>query len=134
TPISPNVPIPLISRPGIQRDGTVFAGDCYTEGQWVRFQRGLPRKMGGYRQVSPSLPEVPYGMRADMSGSNIYLHIGSASNLTQVVTDYQGLLSSQVDRTPAGFLANSNHIWTLDTFVETLGGSLQIVAHANESL
>src|SRR5690606_10710029 len=54
--------------------------------------------------------------------------------LTQVVTDYQGLLTSQSDRTPAGFVSDPGHIWCLDTYTETLGGSLQIIACATQSL
>jgi hypothetical protein len=40
---------------GIQRDGTVFDMNFYTDGQWVRFQRGRPRKMAGYRQVTSNI-------------------------------------------------------------------------------
>ena len=35
----------LKSQPGIKRDGTKFEGDFYVDGQWVRFQRGRPRKI-----------------------------------------------------------------------------------------
>lgn len=127
-------PVPIRSAPGIQRDGTAFDSDAYTDGQWVRFQRGLPRKMGGYRQVTSTLQEVTRGMRADVSGPSIYLHLGSSSYITQVVTDQQGLLSNQIDRTPMGFAPDPRHLWTLDTYVETLGGSLQIVGCAPMTL
>jgi hypothetical protein len=40
--------VALQIKPGIQRDGTQFAAPTYVDGQWVRFQNGLPRKMGGY--------------------------------------------------------------------------------------
>lgn len=40
---------PLIYKPGIKRDGTLFQADYCTEGQWVRFQRGFVRKMGGMK-------------------------------------------------------------------------------------
>lgn len=123
-------PIPVTSSPGIQRDGTTFSAKSYIDGRWTRFQRGLPRKMGGYRQVTPTLPERVRGMRADMSGGSIFLHAGSATKLTQVITDYQGILSNQVDRTPAGFAGDQDNIWTLDTFTETLSGTLQIIACA----
>lgn len=39
----------LKSSPGIKRDGTKFEGDHYTDGQWVRWQRNLPRKMGAIK-------------------------------------------------------------------------------------
>ncbi len=130
----PPMPIPIQARPGIQRDGTVFASESYTDGEWVRFQRGLPRKMGGYRQITATLPGAPYGMRADMDGASIFLHAGSAGALTQIVTDHQGLLSAQNDRTPAGFTSDPDHLWVLDTYTETLGGTLQIVACATKML
>lgn len=121
-------PIPIQSRPGIQRDGTLFAGDSYVDGEWVRFQRGLPRKMGGFRQVTATLPEAARGMRADMNGAFVYAHIGSASYLTQVVTNQQGLLVNQFNRTPASpFAPDPNGLWVLDTYTETLGGTLQII-------
>jgi hypothetical protein len=46
----------LDTRPGIQRDGTLFDKEYYTDGRWVRFQKfggefARPRKMGGYRQI-----------------------------------------------------------------------------------
>ena len=50
--------VQIKSLPGIKRDGTKFEGDQYVDGQWVRFQRGLPRKMGGYRSISKYLREV----------------------------------------------------------------------------
>ena len=38
--------------PGIQRDGTYFDKNFYTNGRWVRFQRGRPRKILGYRAIT----------------------------------------------------------------------------------
>jgi len=37
--------------PGVQRDGTIFDINFYTDARWVRFQRGRPRKIGGYRAI-----------------------------------------------------------------------------------
>ena len=51
----------LKSNPGIKRDGTKYEGDFYVDGQWMRFQRGLPRKMGGYRSNNKDLTEISRG-------------------------------------------------------------------------
>ncbi|NDF92941.1 MAG: hypothetical protein EB115_13465, partial [Betaproteobacteria bacterium] len=50
----------LDTKPGIQRDGTIFDKEYYTDGKWVRFQKfggefARPRKMGGYREIANSL-------------------------------------------------------------------------------
>ena len=47
--------ISLLIKPGVQRDGTVFDAPCFVAGMWVRFQRGRPRKMGGYKAVNYGL-------------------------------------------------------------------------------
>ena len=41
----------LKSSPGIKRDGTKFEGDNYTDGQWVRWQRGYLVKWEVLKQL-----------------------------------------------------------------------------------
>jgi hypothetical protein len=38
---------PLTYKPGIKRDGTKFQSEYCTDGQWIRFQRGIVKKIGG---------------------------------------------------------------------------------------
>ena len=38
-------------KPGILRDGSPFQGEYCTNGQWVRFFRGMPQNMGGMKAV-----------------------------------------------------------------------------------
>ena len=42
----------LSPQPGIKRDGTYLEGEQCSDGQWVRFQRGKAKKMGGYRRIT----------------------------------------------------------------------------------
>ncbi len=46
---------------GIKRDGTVFEAREYSDGVWCRFQRGTPKKIGGYRQLFNSFSGIPRG-------------------------------------------------------------------------
>ena len=55
----------LDTQPGVQRDGTVFDKAFYIDGQWVRFQRGRPRKIGGYREISDCLSGISRGIYVD---------------------------------------------------------------------
>jgi hypothetical protein len=43
---------PLVYSAGIQRDGTKFQSEYCLDGQWVRFQRGKVRKIGGMKGAS----------------------------------------------------------------------------------
>lgn len=129
------MPILVRSRPGIKRDGTQFEGDNYIDGLWCRFQRGLPRKMGGYRAVTSTLPERVYGMRVDSQNGTQYAHLGGASTLEQIRMDGFGNFTGQSARIPGGFATSSNDVWQLDVlFDDTGGGANKLVAHAGQNL
>lgn len=128
-------PILVRSRPGIKRDGTQFEGDNYIDGMWCRFQRGLPRKMGGYRSVTSTIPERVYGMHIHSENGSQYAHLGGASTLTQVKMDSMGNLTGQNARIPAGFANSSNNVWQMDSmFDDTGAGANKIIAHAGQNL
>lgn len=130
-----STPILIRSRSGIKRDGTQLEGDFYIDGVWCRFQRGLPRKIGGYRTVTSTVPDLTYGMRVDSVNGTQYAHLGGASTLTQVLMDSFGNLSGQNARIPAGFANNSNNVWQMDVlFDDTGGGANKICAHAGQNL
>ena len=67
----------IASSPGIKRDGTKFEGDVYVDGQWVRFQRGLPRKIGGYRSINKYLQGLARTLYAYTKDQLTYVHAGS---------------------------------------------------------
>ena len=71
-------PVILKSLPGIKRDGTRYEGDYYVDGQWVRWQRGLPRKVGGYSVVNRYLTEISRGVKTFTENGLTYFHSGSA--------------------------------------------------------
>ena len=62
---------------GIQRDGTVFDMNFYTDGQWVRFQRNRPRKIGGYRAIV-----------TDAHGYSRGIYVNSVDGNNQVFNGY----------------------------------------------
>ena len=96
----PEQTVVLKSQPGIKRDGTKFEGDFYVDGQWVRWQRGLPRKMGGYRATQKYLTEISRGFSNFTQQLFIYCHSGSANYLERFTIDSTGNSSIITDRTP----------------------------------
>jgi len=82
----------LVVKPGIKRDGTVFQAEEYTDGVWCRFQRGDPKKMGGYRSIFNSLTGIYRGMIAQPAGGVNYIFAGNAYGIDVFTT---GLSYSQ---------------------------------------
>ena len=125
--------VQIRSLPGIKRDGTRLEGEQYVDGQWVRFQRGLPRKIGGYRSVNKYLSSVARTLHGYTLDLLTYIHAGSANVLERFFID--GSLNTSVisDRTPSTLVQSSANLWQFD--VDTAGGSgLQLIAQVAPNL
>ncbi len=125
----PATPIPIKSNPGIKRDGTTFEGDFYVDGQWTRFQRGLPRKIGGYSSVIRTLRGNSRGFTNYPSGNFVFCHSGTADRLERFTIDVQKNASDITNRTPVGFPVSENNRWTFDYLFESSTTSNLIIAH-----
>lgn len=129
-------PYIIKSLPGIKRDGTRFENGFYVDGQWCRFQRGLPRKMGGYRTIAIDMPEISRGLNSYNEDARVHLMSGSKSYLYQYELNTAGVVVATFDRTPSGFVANDKHLWTFDTQYDAVGVSpgAYLLAHPGHNL
>jgi hypothetical protein len=66
---------------GIKRDGTQFQNDQYTDGVWCRFQRGDPKKMGGYRTLFTSNTGIYRGLISQPYNGVNYIFAGNYREL-----------------------------------------------------
>lgn len=73
-------------QPGIKRDGTTFESREFTDGLWCRFQRGVPRKMGGYRQMFRDANGVARGIIINAYSGLNYIFAGNATTLDAFTT------------------------------------------------
>ena len=73
-------------KPGIKRDGTIFESREFTDGVWTRFQRGVPKKMGGYRQMFRDPGGIPRGMIVNAYNSLNYMFVGNQNTVDAFVT------------------------------------------------
>lgn len=117
-------------RPGIQRDGTDFDAEACIDGQWCRWQRGRPRKIGGYSSVSNYLTEISRQLHVQPSGSYNYVHSGHQDGCEQVAIDQNGNAGIVVDRTPSGFTADVNNGWQWDAMWDAASTSTMLCGHA----
>lgn len=121
------------SAPGIKRDGTKFEGDQYVDGQWVRFQRGLPRKIAGYRSINKFLQGLPRTLLEYTQDLLTYVHAGSANRVERFFIDGTYNTSVIANRTPSALTASDANMWQFDVGYDTTNGN-QIVAQVAPNL
>ena len=125
---------PLSFLPGIKKDGTSFASRHYLDGHWCRFQRGLPRKMGGYRGIL-SVPERPRGMLIVPDGNDFRVIVGDRRGVGYFLMNEEGTaISGMLDRTPVDFVASDQNIWQFQTLYTPSTQTWWLLAHATPSL
>lgn len=128
--------VALQIKPGIQRDGTIFNAPSYMDGQWVRFQNGLPRKMGGYRGIFLNASGISRGMTMTSTNGLNYVISGTNDKLQQWTTDNDdGIGSGPTDFTMTGFTSSTNNLWQFDIGYDATGGGVNnLIAHAGQNL
>lgn len=73
-------------QPGIKRDGTTFESREFSDGEWCRFQRGIPKKMGGYREIFGTFTGIPRGMVTSPYNGVNYIFTGNEYGLDVFIT------------------------------------------------
>jgi hypothetical protein len=106
----------IFPQPGIQRDGTKFDTKLCIDGQWVRFYKGRPKKIGGQVLIDPGNIEIirnVYNVDQQNDVTDCYLGRASTLSFTSVSN---GISEPEVDRTPVGFATDPNNNWTFDRY------------------
>lgn len=121
---------------GIQRDGTTFDAPCYTDGEWVRFQRNRPRKIGGYNGIFLDATDISRGMAMTSVNGFNYVVSGYNNGLEQWITDDDdGVGSGPYAYTLSDFTANQFNLWQFDISFDSTGSNTNnLVAHPGQNL
>ncbi len=129
---------PLVTTPGIQRDGTTLDSDNYIDGQWCRFfgPKGRPEKMGGYNKIFSRAGSVPRGAFVVPNSPLPHLYIGDSSKLSYFPVDKNTGIAAgpEVNRTPVLFRPNDYNQWTFDLMFDAISDSSIIIAMAAQNL
>jgi len=121
---------------GIQRDGTVFDSPCYVDGKWVRFQRGRPRKIGGFDGIFLNAAGISRGMAMTAVNGFNYVVSGYNNGLQQWITGPSGGVGSgPYNYSLSDFTANDNNLWQFDIAYDSTGNNTNnLVAHPGQNL
>jgi hypothetical protein len=109
----------IASTPGIQRDGTRFDASSYIDGKWVRFYRGKPRKIGGYKLIIPGtddiIRQIYVDSTTDIPNNGVVVYLGSPQKIITAEVDELGTASTSIDITPiTEFTPNLTNSWCFD--------------------
>jgi hypothetical protein len=125
----------LDTKPGIQRDGTVFDRMSYNDGRWVRFQRGRPRKVGGYAAISDQLTGPSRGVWVNPNNGFNQIFSGYNNGLQSLSVDNNGVGAGITNYTLSNFTASNLNLWQFDGFFDVGGsGVASILAHPGQNL
>jgi hypothetical protein len=120
---------------GIQRDGTVFDKQYYNDGRWVRFQRGRPRKVGGYRVIANELLGPSRGVWVNPQNGFNFVFSGYSSGLQELIIDDNGVGAGVNNFTLSNFTATSSNLWQFDGFYDVAGAGVNsLLAHPGQNL
>lgn len=110
-------------KPGINRDGTVYDSDQYIDGQWVRFYKGKPKKIGGYIRVDQGNDEIIRKIFVVPRPAVVDVYLGRASSISYTTLNLNGAGLGETSRTPLiDFTPDPNNIWSIDQFNVDIGG------------
>lgn len=133
---------PFMCKPGVQKDGTLLASRFWTDSQHCRFQRGLPRKMGGYTELATNIQNVPRGtfLVPNSPYFNVYVAQNNSTypfSLEYLTIDKDGTVIvplGSVDRTPPTLAVNVNNDWQFDSMFSTTDDGSILIAFAAPNL
>lgn len=129
--------ISLAIPPGIQRDGTLFDSPMYVDGKWVRFQRGRPRKIGGYSGLFLNATGISRGMVMQSQNGLNYVYSGQSGNVLAWQTDNDNAIGfgPTTITLDASFVSNANNLWQWEIGYDSGGsGDLTVIGHAGQNL
>lgn len=121
--------------PGIKRDGTTFEAREFSDGEWCRFQRGIPKKMGGYLQMFQEPAGIPRGLIMNAYDGVNYIFSGTSQGIDVFTTGTSlGFGSGPYTASMTNFTADARNLWQFDMQYDPAGASLKVLAHPGLNL
>jgi hypothetical protein len=101
----------------------------------VRFQRGRPRKILGYRQIVADMAGPSRGIYINVQDNFNYIFNGYSDGLQVIPIDNNGIGSGVSNFTLSDFTPDVDNLWQFDTLYDTTGGGQEsLIAHPGKNL
>lgn len=122
------------SAAGVKRDGTQLDGHNYSDATWCRFQRSLPRKIGGYQVVSQYLSGLSRNLLTQSQNGSEFYSSGWAGGLDALQVPGSGLATFPIQRALPGFTPDPTNTWQFDVQFDNDSGQNLLFAFAGQNL
>ncbi len=129
-----SVTYPIVSQPGIKRDGTELDGNFYADSNWVRFRLGRPKKMGGFREIQNGLDGPIRHMYIHSKHPEHIIYNFSGTGIQCVLVDNEAVGGSSYTRSMPAFTTGDNYLYQTDTLFDVTGGNTSIIVHPGRNL
>jgi hypothetical protein len=119
------------SQPGVRRDGTDLDTSYFSDGEWVRWNRGRVRKMGGYRAMTRYANAPVRSVMLDSRSGINSTHLFSQWGIQRIQFDSTGASGNIEDRTPSGFTTDPTLNWSHAAMYSSTGGAYSAIIAAS---
>lgn len=121
----------LNSQPGVRRDGTSLDSPFYNDAVWMRWQRGKPKKMGGYRAMATNVFGPVRSLLVDSRNGSNTVHSFSQWGIQRMQFSADGSSGTLEDRTPLAFSPDNRLSWSHGIMSSSTGGSYSALIAAS---
>lgn len=123
------------TAPGVTRDGTTLSSMSYVDATWTRFQRNKPKKIGGYKEVTKTLPSVVRGSLVFPSNGLFYLYGFGSEKCFTSVTNSDISTSVASETTFPALAAGDLYTYQADKMFDATGGAVsRMVVHPAQNI
>lgn len=125
----------ITAKPGFARDGTQLDNNSFIDGQWCRFYRGRPKKMGGYKAISKNLPAIARGAYVYTRGGFSYVYGMNANKVFVATTNQFANTSVAASSTLPSLPASDAYSFSVDSIYDSTGsGAGKLLIHPARNL
>ena len=123
------------AKPGFGRDGTQLDNNSFIDGQWCRFQRGRPKKMGGYKAISDNLTGTARGAFVYTRNSLNFVYGFSGNKAFVSVTNQTASSSVATSSALPSLAAEDSYSFSVDSIFDSTGsGAAKMLVHPAKNL
>lgn len=123
------------AKVGFGRDGTQLDTASFVDGQWCRFQKGRPKKIGGYQEVSGNLESICRGAYVYSRQGLVYLYGFAKNKMWVSCTTAAGATTAAIASTLPDQAATDKFNYQVDGIFDATGsGVSKLIIHGQSNL